>query len=405
MSGQVKKVVLAYSGGLDTSVIIRWLKEQYGCQVIAFAADLGQGDDLRPLPRRAKAAGADKLIIKDLREEFARDFVLPALQANAVYEGKYLLATALSRPLITRHLAIIAKQEGADAVAHGCTGKGNDQVRFEVTLAALAPHVKCLAPVREWDLKSREEEIEYAERHGIPLPIKKKSPYSLDRNLWGISIEAGPLEDPWTAPTEDAFVLTVSPERAPAKPAVVEIGFSRGTPVSLNGRRMGLVALIQNLNRIAGRHGVGRVDLVENRLVGIKSREVYESPAGTVLLAAHREVESLVLDRETMHAKELIGPRYAELVYYGLWYSPLREALDGFVRATQRAVTGTARLKLYKGSVTVLGRKSPNSLYQEKLATYTSADLFDHTAAKGFIDIWGLPLKVRALMQKARVRG
>ena len=392
----VKKCVLAYSGGLDTSVIIRWLIENYGCEVVAFSADLGQGEDLKPLRAKAIGTGASKFIIKDLRDEFARDFLVPALQANALYEGKYPLATALGRPLIAKWLVEIAKAEGADAIAHGCTGKGNDQVRFEVVTAALAPQLKCLAPVRVWDLKTRDEEIAYARKHRIPIKATAAKPYSIDSNLWGMAIECGILEDPAVEPPEDAWHTTRSPQKAPARPQLVEISFTRGIPTRLNGRAMKLVPLIQELNRIGGLHGVGRFDVVENRLVGIKSRELYEAPAATLLIAAHQELEAMCLDREVAHFKPMLEAKFAELVYYGLWYSPLREAINAFVSKTQEHVTGKVRLKLFKGAVSVIGRESSSSLYDVALATYDTGDVFDRTAAEGFIRIFGLPSKVIA---------
>jgi len=392
----VKKCVLAYSGGLDTSVIIRWLIENYGCEVVAFSADLGQGEDLKPLRAKAIGTGASKIIIKDLRDEFARDFLVPALQANALYEGKYPLATALGRPLIAKWLVEIAKAEGADAIAHGCTGKGNDQVRFEVVTAALAPQLRCLAPVRVWDLKTRDEEIAYARKHRIPIKATAAKPYSIDSNLWGMAIECGILEDPAVEPPEDAWHTTRSPQKAPARPQVVEISFTRGIPARLNGRAMKLVPLIQELNRIGGLHGVGRLDVVENRLVGIKSRELYEAPAATLLIAAHQELEAMCLDREVAHFKPMLEAKFAELVYYGLWYSPLREAISAFVAKTQEHVTGKVRLKLFKGAVSVIGRESSSSLYDVALATYDTGDVFDRTAAEGFIRIFGLPSKVIA---------
>lgn len=392
--GKLKRVVLAYSGGLDTSVIVPWLRENYGCEVICFSADLGQGEDLRPLRKKAIASGAKKIVIKDLREEFVRDFVTPAVKANALYEGKYPMATSLGRPLIAKWLIEIAHQERADAIAHGCTGKGNDQVRFELTAFALDPDIKVIAPVREWELKTREEEIEYARKYKIPVEATKKKPYSIDSNLYGISIECGVLEDPWVTPPEDAYRMTRSPEKAPNKPEYVEVSFSEGAPVKLNGKKMSAVKIILALNKIGGKHGVGRIDLVENRVVGIKSREVYEAPAATILIAAHQELEALALERELMHFKESIVPKYTELIYNGLWYSPLREALAEFVDATQKNVTGDVRVKLYKGKCTPVSRRSPYSMYRKDLATYEKGDVFDHQASVGFINIYGLPLKV-----------
>lgn len=399
-STAIKKVVLAYSGGLDTSVIVRWLIEKYGCEVIAYSSDVGQGENVKNLHARAKAAGASKLIIQDLKNEFAKGYILPALHSHALYEGQYNLATALSRPLIAHRLVDVARKEKADAVAHGCTGKGNDQVRFETTFAALAPDLKILAPVREWEFTSREDEIEYAHTHNIPIDVTKKKVYSIDKNLWGISIECGALENPLNEPPHDTYITVTSPEKAPNKPEYVEIAFEKGVPTKLNGKSYSLVALITKLNAIAGRHGVGRVDMVENRLVGIKSREVYEAPAGTVLFKAHRDLESLVLDRELLHYKETIAVKYAELVYYGLWFSSLRESFDAFIAHTQCYVTGTVRVKLYKGNAVVVGRTSPYSLYHEKLATYTDEDVFDQSLAKGFLALWSLPLKVAGAVRK-----
>lgn len=396
--GEIKKVVLAYSGGLDTSVILKWLQEEYSAEVITFTADLGQGEDLEKVKERAIKTGASKVYIEDLKEEFVYNYVFPALKAGAVYESKYMLSTALGRPLIAKKLVEIAEREGADAVAHGCTGKGNDQVRFEVTVSALNPNLKVLAPVREWSMRSREEEIEYAMRHGIPVEATKKSPYSVDLNLWGRSIECGVLEDPWVEPPEEVFKLTVSPKDAPDEPTYLEIEFREGIPVALNGEEMDGVELIQKLNEIAGRNGVGRVDLVENRLVGIKSREVYEHPAATVLHTALRGLEEITLERETRHFKEILANKYAELVYYGLWFHPLREAIDSFMNAIHRTTTGTVRVKLYKGSCAVVGRRSPYSLYDYSLATYERGDMFDHRAAEGFIKLWGLPLKIKAVV-------
>ena len=400
MEKAVKKVVLAYSGGLDTSVMIRWLIEKYGCEVIALAADVGQEEFLEPLREKAIQTGASKVYIEDMKEEFARDFCLPVLQANAIYEGKYLLSAAISRPLISRYLVEVAKKEGADAVAHGSTGKGNDQVRFDVSVMALDPDLTVLAPVRTWEFKSREEEIEYAQSRGIPIRATKDKPYSIDRNMWGVSIECGILEDPWVEPPADAYILTRAPEEAPDKPRYLEVSFEAGVPVAIDGQRMALPDLISTLNKTAGEYGIGRQDLVENRLVGIKSREVYEAPGATVLYIAHKELENLTLDRDTFHFKESMVTRYAELVYYGLWYSPLKFALDAFVRETQRTVTGTVRMKLYKGQCVPVARKSDFSLYDFALATYDAADAFDHKAGESFCKIWGLPLKVRARVGK-----
>lgn len=388
------KVVLAYSGGLDTSVIIKWLIENYQAEVIAFSADLGQGEDIEPLRKKAMDTGASKIYVGDLKEEFVTDYIFPALKAGAIYESKYLLATALSRPLIAKHLIEVAKAEQADAIAHGCTGKGNDQVRFELAVAALAPRLRVIAPVREWELGSREAEIEYAQKHQIPVPVTKESPYSIDRNLWGVSIECGILENPWEEPPSDAYQITTSPIDAPSQPIYLEVEFEEGVPVKLNGKSFSPVDLINELNWMGGEHGIGRVDMVENRLVGIKSREIYESPAGTILYLAHRELETMVLDRETGQFKELISRQYARLIYDGLWFSQLREALDGFVNKTQTRVTGQVRLKLYKGNASVVGRQSPYSLYRYDLATYEEGDLFDHRSAEGFIRLFGLPLRI-----------
>ncbi len=385
-----QRVVLAYSGGLDTSVCVKWLTLR-GYDVIAFMADVGQGGDFKRLSRRATQTGASRVVVRDLTEEFARNFIMPALQANAVYEGKYLLATALSRPLIAKHLVDVAHQHRATAIAHGCTGKGNDQVRFETTVMALDGKLKIVAPVREWELTSRASEIEYANTHRIPIDVTKKSPYSLDENLWGTSIECGILEDPWREPPADTYRSVRPVERTPAVPAFVEIGFTRGVPTQLNGKPFGLVALIRRLHHVAGQHGVGRSDLVENRLIGIKSREVYEAPAGTVLLEAHEELERLVLDRELYHFKQTLAVKYAEMVYYGLWFTPLKTALDAFVRETQRRVTGTVRVKLHRGTATAVGRRSAHSRYHQHLATYGQGDQFDQRTAEGFIKLWALP--------------
>lgn len=392
----MKKVVLAYSGGLDTSCIVRWLKEQ-GHDVICFVADLGQGlgkgEDFEAIEARALAAGASKVYIKDLQDEFVEDFVVPALKANAIYEGKYLLATALGRPLIAKYLVQIAHKEKAEAVAHGCTGKGNDQVRFEVTVGILDPKLEIMAPVRIWEFKSREEEIEYAHAYNIPIDVTKKKPYSIDRNIWGISIEAGVLENLEQEPPEDAYLITKSPTAQATYPKYVEIYFEKGVPKKIDGKATKLKNLINHLNEVGGLHGVGRADLVENRLVGIKSREIYEAPAATVLYTAHKELESLILDRELAHYKEMISLKYAELVYYGLWYSPLKEALDGFVHATQKHVTGSVKMKLFKGNCVSVARKSAHSLYKKELSTYGKEDKFDQKLAEGFIKLWGMPYR------------
>jgi len=394
---KMKKVILAYSGGLDTSCAIRWLKEQTGFEVICFVADLGQGlgqgEDFEVIEERALAAGALKVYIKDLQDEFVEDFVMPALKANAIYEGKYLLATALARPLIAKYLVQIAHKEKAKAIAHGCTGKGNDQVRFEVSVGILDPDLEIIAPVRVWEFKSREEEIEYANMYNIPIDVTKKKPYSIDRNIWGVSIEAGVLENLEQEPPEDAYLITKSPTLQSTYPKYIEIYFEKGIPKKIDGKTLKLRNLISQLNEIGGLHGVGRTDLVENRLVGIKSREIYEAPAATILYTAHKELESLVLDRELAHFKETASLKYSELVYYGLWYSPLKEALDSFVNSTQKRVSGSVKLKLFKGNCVAVARKSPHSLYKKELSTYGKEDKFNQKLAEGFIKIWGMPYK------------
>ena len=387
----INKIVLAFSGGLDTSCAVPWLRERTGAEVVCFSAFLGEARDPSVLRKRAFAGGARRIYIEDLKKEFAEDFILPALWAHARYEGKYPLATALGRPLIAKHLVRIAQKEKADAVAHGCSGKGNDQVRIEVGVRTLDPSLKIVAPLREWEFKSREEEIDYAKANGIPIEATKKSPYSIDQNIWGVSIEAGILEDPWQEPPEDAYRITRPPSKAPRGPRYVEIGFKAGVPAALNGKKMPLVSLIHRLSGIAGSYGIGRIDQMENRLVGIKSREIYEAPAAEVLLMAHEELEGLVMDREFLHYKRTLSEKYAELVYYGLWFSPLKEAMDRFFASNQKRVTGKVRLKLTAGRVNPAGKSSPHSLYSERLATYTAADAFDRTAAEGFLKIWGLP--------------
>ncbi|HEV8675666.1 MAG TPA: argininosuccinate synthase [Methylomirabilota bacterium] len=391
-----KKIVLAYSGGLDTSVILRWLIETYGAEVIAFTADLGQGEELIPIREKALKTGARTVHIADLREEFVRDFVFPVLRANAVYESGYLLGTSFARPLIARRQVEVARAEGADAVAHGATGKGNDQVRFELTYAALGPDLQVVAPWREWDLRSRTDMMAYAERHGISVPTTAERPYSMDRNLFHISYEGGILEDPWAEPPEKMFLLTVSPEQAPDFPTYVEVDFEAGSPVAVDGKRLGPAALLERLNRIGGENGVGRVDLVENRYVGMKSRGVYETPGGTILHVAHRALESLTLDREVLHLRDSLVPRYAEMVYYGYWYAPERTALQTFMDEAQRDVTGTVRLKLYKGNVGVAGRRSPRSLYREDIATFEAGGDYRQKDAEGFIRLNALRLRIRA---------
>lgn len=386
----MKKVVLAYSGGLDTSCIIKWLQDR-DYDVIAFMADIGQNEDFDVIKKRALKTGASKVHVVDLKEEFIRDYVFPAIKAGAVYENKYYLATALSRPLIAKHQVRIANLEKATAIAHGCTGKGNDQVRFEVTARLLNPRLEIIAPVRIWEFKTREEEIEYAQENKIPVDVTKKSPYSVDINLYGRSIECGVLEDPWIEPPEEIYKLTVSPLNAPNKPTYVEVEFAKGVPVRINGKALKPLTLIEALNKLGGKNGIGRVDVVENRLVGIKSREIYENPAATLIHAARHELECLVLDRETAHYKQAISQKYGELVYYGLWETPMKKQLDAYFNKTQERVSGTVRLKLYKGNCTAVGRKSRNSRYKEELATYGKKDVFDQKLAEGFIKLWGLP--------------
>ena len=387
-----KKIVLAYSGGLDTSVIIRWLMER-DYDVVCYMGDVGQGADTESGRKRALKIGASKCIVGDLKKEFVTDYVFRSLKAGALYQGKYNLATALSRPLIADKMVEVAKKEKAVAVAHGCTGKGNDQVRFEVTFHLKSPKLKVFAPVREWELTTRESEIDYAKKHRIPIEQTKKKLYSIDVNLWGISVESGKLEDPWFEPPKDTFISVVRPEDAPAKPEYVTVSFKRGVPVAVNGSKCDPVKLIQKLNKLGGKHGVGRVDMVEDRLVGIKSREVYEAPASEILYAAHTALEELVLDRETRRYKQALAQKYSELVYYGLWFTPVKEAIDAFVDSTQKGVSGDVKLKLYKGGVSIAGRKSPNTRYKMELATYGEGDVFDQSLAKGFIDLWAMPYK------------
>lgn len=398
MKQKVDKIVLAYSGGLDTSVIVKWLLENYGCEVICFSADIGQGEELTPLKKKAIETGASKIFIEDLREEFVRDFVFPMLRANAVYEGSYLLGTSIARPLIAKRQIEIASLEKAGAVSHGATGKGNDQVRFELTYYALKPEIKIIAPWREWKLDSRAALVEYAKRHGIPVPVTPKKPYSSDRNLFHISFEGGILEDPWAAPPEDMFVLSVSPEKAPDTPTTVEIDYEKGNPTAVNGKKMKPAELLAELNRLGGENGVGRVDLVENRFVGMKSRGVYETPGGTILHAAHRALESITLDREVLHLRDSLVPKYAELVYYGFWFAPEREMLQHMIDESQGNVTGTVRLKLYKGNVSVLGRKADKSLYNPELATFEKETVYRQADAEGFIKLNALRLRVRKQM-------
>ena len=401
---QVKKAVLAYSGGLDTSVIIPWLREHYGCEVIAVCGDLGQEEELEGLEEKAIKTGASKAYIEDLREEFVADYVFPVLRSGAIYERKYLLATSMARPLIAKRQVEIAELEGADAVAHGCTGKGNDQVRFELTYKALNPYLTVIAPWREWDLRSREDELEYARRMEIPVTATAEKIYSRDRNILHLSHEGGPLEDPWNEPEPDMFELTRAPEDAPDRATEVVVSFEQGTPRAVDGQDLGPLALVQRLNELGAENAIGRVDLVENRLVGMKSHGVYETPGGTILSVAHRELEHICLDRETLHYKDLVAQKYAELVYNGQWFTPLKEALDAFVEVTQRPVTGDVRLKLYKGNCTVVGRRSPYSLYSADFATFGEEEVYDQKDAVGFINLYGLPLKVRALLARQRER-
>lgn len=397
---KAKKIVLAYSGGLDTSIILKWLREDYGAEeVIAFTADVGQGDELDGLEEKALKTGASKLYIRDLKEEFVRDFIFPAVRANAVYEGQYLLGTSLARPIIARHMVEIARAEGADAVAHGATGKGNDQVRFELTTMALDKDLITVAPWREWNLTSRTDLFNFAEKHGIPLPLTKAKPYSTDRNLLHISFEGGILEDPWQEPDEDMFLLTVSPEKAPDKPTYIEIEFQKGNAVAIDGRAMSPAALLERLNQLAGANGIGRIDLVESRYVGMKCRGVYETPGGTILWLAHRNMETLTLDREAIILKDSLMPRYAALVYNGFWYAPEREAMQALVDQTQERVNGVVRLKLYKGNCSVVGRKSPDSLYHDAYATFETDGVYDQSDAAGFIRCSGLRLRINKLLR------
>jgi argininosuccinate synthase len=399
MKGGVKKVVLAYSGGLDTSIILKWLKNEYGCEVICFTADVGQAEELDHLEEKARATGASKIYIEDLREEFVRDFVFEALKANVVYEGTYLLGTSIARPLIAKRQIEIAQLEGADAVAHGSTGKGNDQVRFEMTYYAFNPHIRIISPWREWTFKSREELIGYAKQNGIPVPVSKEKPYSSDRNLLHISFEGGILEDPWAVPPEDMFILSVSPEKAPDKPIVVEIDFEEGIPKRVDGKELSPASLLARLNELGGQNGIGRVDMVENRYVGMKSRGVYETPGGTILQVAHRAMESITMDREVMHLRDSLVPKLAELIYYGYWFSPEMEVLKKAIDETQKDVTGTVRLKLYKGNAMVLGRKSEKSLYNDAFATFEKDTVYNQKDAEGFIRLNALRLRIRRMMR------
>lgn len=401
----IKKVVLAYSGGLDTSVIIPWLKEHYNnCVVIAACADLGQGDELEPVHDKALKTGASKCYIMDLKEEFISDYVWPTVKAGAVYEKKYLLGTSFARPLIAKKLVEIAEKEGADAIAHGATGKGNDQVRFELSVKALAPQLAIIAPWREWELRSRDQEIDYAAAHNIPIPVSHDHDYSMDRNMWHLSHEGSDLEDPWNAPKDELFIVTNIPEKAPDKPEYVELEYVEGVPVSVNGEKLSPAKLVEKLNEIGIRNAVGITDMVEDRLVGMKSRGVYENPAGAIIYYGHNDLENLCLDRATQSFKQQVSIRYSELVYDGMWFSPLREALDAFVNETQKTVTGTVRMKLYKGNIYSAGVKSPYSLYSQEYVTFGEDEVYNQADATGFINLFGLPLKVRALMKKGNLK-
>jgi argininosuccinate synthase len=395
----MKKIVLAYSGGLDTSIAVGWLKER-GFEVIAYCGDVGQSIDVKKLSKKAKDTGVKKLIIKDLKKEFVQDYIIPAIKANALYEDKYYLATALSRPILAKAQVDIAKKEKAGYLGHGCTGKGNDQVRFEMGFASLAPNLKVIAPAREWDFASREEQVEYAQKHKIPVDITKKSPYSIDENIWGVSIECGVLEDPEKTLPEEAYLMTSSLKKAPAKEEIVKIEFKKGVPVKLNGKKLSVYEIIKKLNHLGGKHGIGRSDMIENRSVGIKSREVYEAPAAAILVFAHKELEAMTLDKATLHHKAVLEKQYADLIYHGCWFTPLKEAIDAFIEKTQSVVTGVITLKLYKGNVVIAGRKSDYSLYSKNLATYSEDDTFDRTAASGFIKIISLPYKITGKRKK-----
>lgn len=393
MAEKINKIVLAYSGGLDTSIILKWLKQKYDAEIIAYVADVGQDDDFKQVEEKAFKTGASKVYIEDLKEEFVKDYIYPIIKANAMYESRYLLGTAIARPLIAKRQLEIAQKENAQGVSHGATGKGNDQVRFELTFKALAPDLKIIAPWREWEFKGREDLIKFAQENDIPIPVTKKKPYSSDMNLFHISFESGVLEDPWNEPKEDMFVMTQSPEKAPDKAETIEIDFEKGEAVRINGKKMPVIEIMNELNKIGGKHGIGRVDMVENRLVGIKNRGVYETPGGTILMTAHRDLEALTVDRDTMHYKDMIAVRYSELVYYGKWFTPLKDSFDAFINESQKYVTGTVKLKLYKGNVMVVGRKSPHSLYNPDLATFEEEDIYNQKDAEGFINLFGLQMK------------
>ena len=396
----VKKVILAYSGGLDTSIILKWLIETYRCEVVTFSADLGQDEELDGIEKKALATGAIKARIEDLREEFASEFVFPAFRANAIYEGQYLLGTSIARPLIARHQIRIAEEEGADAVSHGATGKGNDQVRFELAYMALRPDIKVIAPWREWDMKSRSDLVAFAKKHGIPVPVTKAKPYSCDRNMLHISYEGGILEDPWTEPDPEMFIMTADPQNAPDEPEIIEIDYEKGDPVAADGRRMSPAGILRHLNKIGGKHGIGRVDLVENRFIGMKSRGVYETPGGTIMRIAHRAVESITMDREVMHLRDSLVPEYSRMIYNGFWYSPEMRYLQNMMDLAQENVWGTARVKLYKGSCQAIGRRSERSLYQPGFATFEEDDVYRQDEASGFIRLLGLRLRIETLVRK-----
>ncbi|KAL2321696.1 hypothetical protein Fmac_026075 [Flemingia macrophylla] len=401
LRGKLNKVVLAYSGGLDTSVIVPWLRENYGCEVVCFTADVGQGiQELEGLEEKAKASGAYQLVVKDLKEDFVKDYVFPCLRAGAVYERKYLLGTSMARPVIAKAMVDVAKEVGADAVAHGCTGKGNDQVRFELTFFALNPNLNIVAPWREWEITGREDAIEYAKKHNVPVPVTKNSIYSRDRNLWHLSHEGDILEDPANEPKKDMYMMSVDPEDAPDQAEYLEIGIESGLPVSVNGKSLSPASLLAELNEIGGRHGIGRIDMVENRLVGMKSRGVYETPGGTILFAAARELEFLTLGREAIQVKDSLALKYAELVYAGRWFDPLRESMDAFMQKITETATGSVTLKLYKGSVTVTSRTSPFSLYRQDISSFESGQIYDQADAAGFIRLYGLPMRVRAMLEQ-----
>ncbi len=403
--GNIRKVVLAYSGGLDTSIIISWLKENYGCEVVAFISDVGQGKEVGPAKQKALRTGAMKAVVMDQRKDFLENYCFPALRAQAKYEGTYLLGTSLARPVIAEGLVKTALKEGADAICHGATGKGNDQVRFELTVMALAPHLKIIAPWREWDIKSREDAIDYAQKRGIEIPVTKKRPYSMDGNLWHLSHEGGELEDPWNAPSKHVFLTTKDPAKAPKKPLSLIVNFKSGIPVGLNGKKIGAVALLEKLNKLAATYGIGRIDIVENRLVGMKSRGVYESPGATVLYEAHRALQSLTVERESLHHSQLMSVKYSEIIYYGQWFSPLRDSLEAYFNEMQRNVTGDVRVELNPGRVAATGIRSPYSLYRMDLATFGEDAVYNQKDAEGFIRLFGLPMKVVGMVKRNSKKG